>query len=51
LFAGDSLLPGFGGAQFPAAAARLCVRCLKITDQTVWKEKLFLWFGFEFIYE
>jgi hypothetical protein len=27
------------------------VRCFKITDQTVWKEKLFLWFGFEFIHE
>ena len=25
------------------------VRCFRITDQTVWKEKLFLWFGFEFM--
>ena len=27
------------------------IRCFKITDQTVWKEKLFLGFGFEFINE
>jgi hypothetical protein len=36
-----------------AGAGRLMcnVRFFKITDQTVWKEKLFLWFGFEFTYE
>jgi hypothetical protein len=33
------------------SSVRLVVRCFKITDQTVWKEKLFLWFGFEFINE
>ena len=34
-----------------AAPVSFVVRCFQITDQTAWKEKLFLWFGFEFMDE